>query len=468
VINRRGAIGALAGVGTLAGVGALARFAVLPPPGRAPRDDAAALAASVFEAVPQNARASTCLPFDHPLRQYYNRGLPLGGLKVSAASLGWGARRALTDLVAASLSAAGQARVPRQDAMSLTGVNFKRLLFFGDPRSGPYQAVLSGVHLNLRLGGSVPERVAFGGPQIYGDQRGDGAVGLPGNTYRYQMANAHRLWEALTPAERTAARQERAPAQTNIGLQGAAGRFDGLAVAQLALPKRRLVHAMVAGMLDTYADSAHAWDCLARNGGVEALHFADYDIDFDGGRRAGAAPSQIFRLEGAAAVLHFRGEPHVHAFIHVAEDAAQQVSLGEPLGENPAVLQGAGLQAFFEAAMRAQSHADFAYYPQASVVGRLRAGMIRTGDLWVAENWVDELVVAEPRGADLGPAVVAALRERGVDPHPDRRYRIATTGYLARDESVEAFGGANNRRSLGLLRDAIAAHLKIAGFPRSG
>ena len=207
--------------------------------------------------------------------------------------------------------------------------------------------------------------------------------------------------------------------------------------------------------------------CLARNGGIEALHFADYNVDFDGGRRAGNAPSQIFRLEGAAAVFHFRGEPHVHAFIHVAEDADQQVSLGEPLGENPTVLQGAGLQALFETAMRAQAQADFAYYPEASVVGRLRAGMIRTGDLWVAENWVDELVVAEPRGADLGPAVLAALRTRGADLHPDKRYRIATTGYVARDESVEAFGGADNRRSLGLLRDAIAAHLRLEGFPRA-
>jgi hypothetical protein len=466
MIDRRGALCALAGVGTVAGVGALARFAVLPPPGRA-RDDVDGLAASLFEAVPQNARASTCLPFDHPLRQHYNRGLPVGGLNVNATSLGWEARRALSDLVASSLSAAGRARVPHQDVMNLTGVNFRRLLFFGDPRSGPYQAVLSGVHLNLRLGGPVPERVAFGGPQIYGDQRGDGEIGLPGNTYRYQMASAHRLWDALTPAERTAARKDRAPAQTNIGLQGPGGRFDGVAVADLTLPKRRLAHEIVAGILDTYADSAHACDYLARNGGIEALHFADYDVDFDGGRRAGDAPSQVFRLEGAAAVFHFRGEPHVHAFIHVAQDADQQVSLGEPLGANPAVLQGAGLQSLFEAAMRAQAQADFAYYPESSVVGRLRAGMIRTGDLWVAENWVDDLVVTEPRGADLGAAVMAALRTRGVEPHPDKRYRIATTGYVARDESVEAFGGANNRRSLGLLRDAITSHLRSHGFPRA-
>lgn len=86
----------------------------------------------------------------------------------------------------------------------------------------------------------------------------------------------------------------------------------------------------------------------------------------------------------------------------------------------------------------------------------------------MAENWVDDLVVAEPRGGDLGPAVMAALRTRGVEPLPDKRYRMATPGYVAGDESVEAFGGADNGRSLGLLRDAIAAHLRIEGFPRPG
>ena len=44
---------------------------------------------------------------------------------------------------------------------------------------GPYQLVLSGPHLNLRLGGACRERVAFGGPQVYGDQRGNGRAGLP-------------------------------------------------------------------------------------------------------------------------------------------------------------------------------------------------------------------------------------------------------------------------------------------------
>ena len=240
MIDRRNAIRALAGIGTLTSVGALARYTLFAPAVSAHLDRIDILARRVFEAVPERARARTCLSFDHPLRQYYNRGVSVGGLPVNAASLGWEVRRALTDLVYAALSPAGRTRLPHQDVRRLAGVNFTRLLFFGDPRTGPYQALLSGMHLNLRLGGRGPEEVAFGGPQIYGDQRGNGEPGLPGNVYRYQMARAHRLWEELTSAERAAVRVGRAPAQTNIGLQGPAGRFDGVPIADLALRKRRL------------------------------------------------------------------------------------------------------------------------------------------------------------------------------------------------------------------------------------
>jgi hypothetical protein len=468
MIDRRSAITALAGLGGLTGIGAFARYCVLAPPSSAQHGSTDILATRIFEAVPEKARAATCLPFDHPLRQYYNRGVRIGGLDVSAASLGWEARCALTDLVYSALSSAGRARLPHQDAMRWAGVNFTQLLFFGDPRTGPYQALLSGLHLNLRLGGRGAGQVAFGGPQIYGDQRGNNQVGLPGNPYRYQMLLAHRLWDELTSAERVAVRVGRAPAQTDIGLQGPGGRISGLPVAQLAPRKRRLAHEIVDGILGTYADSAVAWEYIEQSGGIDVLHFADYEVDFEGGRHAGTGPSQIFRFEGPAAVLHFRGEPHVHAFIHVARDAGSQLSLGERLGENPAVLEGQELQRLFEMAMREHGQADVGLYPGAGVVGRLRAGTVRTGDVWVAESWVDDLVVGELRGADLAPASKAALRARGVTAQASALYRIATTGAVARERAQELVGTGFVPRSQGLLRDAIAAYLRAHGFPRRG
>jgi hypothetical protein len=464
-MNRRLLLKGALGVGLAAGVGALGRYTVLAPPTSGRRAGVDELAAELVAALSPAAKARALFPYDHPLRRYYNRGLWLGGLTVSAATLDWATRRLLTDVMHAGLSDAGRGRVPFQDSTRFMGVNMMQLAVCGDPRVGPYQLLLSGVHLNLRLGSVSPEGTAFGGPQVYGDQRGNERVGLPNNTYRYQLEVAQRLVAALTPAERARVRVARAPAQVNIGVQGAAGRFDGVPVADLAPAKRALARELVAGILGTYADdsAAYAWQCLERNGGVDALHFADYDEDFEGGRHAGHGPSQIFRLEAPAAVFHFRGEPHLHAFVNVTMDGERPLGVGEALGHNPAVLEGDALRALFETAMRAQGEADVAYYPPRAIVGRLRAGPVHASDLWVAESWVDDLVVVEAEGGELAPGLAAALRSRGIVAQARSRYRIATIDYIAREQARE-LGRIGPARKLGPLRDALVAHVRARGF----
>ncbi len=465
-MNRRHILKAAAGLGVLASGAALGRYALVAPPTSAQLDSVDALAVRIYEALPQDIRERACVSYDHPLRQCHNRGLGMGGVNVTALHLDWDTRCAISDLLHAGLSPVGRLRVPYQDATRWAGVNFMQLLICGDPRKPPYQIVLSGIHLNLRLGDARAEGIAFGGPQVYGDQRGDEVAGLPGNAYRYQWQRAHRFVTTLTSAERTAVRVARAPAQVNIGLQGRNGRFDGLAIGELSASKRALAHDLVAGILDTYAeqDAAYAWQCLARNGGVDALRFADYEEDFHGSRRAGHEPSQIFRLEGPSAVFHFRGEPHVHAFINVAMDGDRPLSLGERLGENPRVLEGENLRAFFETAMCTQGEADLAYMPSSSVVGRLREGAVRNGDIWAAESWIDELVLLEARGADLSSEIAQRLRARGKSVQGGATYRIVTTGYVAHGSSSAILGRVLEPRSRGLLRDAICAHARVHGF----
>src|SRR5262249_36192968 len=121
-------------------------------------------------------------------------------------------------------------------------------------------------------------------------------------------------------------------------------------------------------------DVAYAWECLEHNGGMEKL-FLSYYAD---GEVGGSGEVQIFRIEGPAAVFYFRGAPHVHAFVNVAMDGNAPLSVGESLGENPAVVERADAKRLFERAMRAQVGADLAYYDAESVVGRLRKGPIRT------------------------------------------------------------------------------------------
>lgn len=452
-MDRRTALKLGAGLGALAGTGLYARHRLLPPaPSRvlAPVDE---LARRLFVGLDDGQRAAACVEYEHPWRQYHNRGVWGGGLGI-LAGFSRGQRALLTDLLHAGLSPAGRARVPREYFLRWAGVHALRVVVCGDPTSPPYQVILSGPHLNLRLGGRSREGVAFGGPQVYGDQRGNGRAGLPGNLFRDQFLLAEQLYHALDPARRAAARVFEAPIQTQIEVQGRAGARPGIPVAELEPEHRARVSELVGNLLATYpdADAAFARECLAANGGIQALSLAYYEHGEDGA----IPPGQVFRLEGPAAVFHFRGHPHVHAFLNVAMDGEAPLSVGEPLGTNPAVLEGDGVKALFEAAMQSELGTDLAYYDRASVVGRLRAGPVRSGDVYVLESWQQRTVVLEIRGARLAPALRTALGPRPLD--PGRSYTVATTEHDA-DERAECLGRIEARRPGPWLRDVTIAHL---------
>ena len=305
---------------------------------------------------------------------------------------------------------------------------------------------------------------------LYGDQRGNGEVGLPGNVYRYQLERADRLFASLTAAERGVARQPKAPVQTAIAVQGSGGSFDGISVADLSATSREFAREVVVGILDTYAeeDVAYAWECIAHNGGVDALWLADYDQDHQGGRRANGGKSQIIRLEGPAAVFHYRGESHLHAFLNIAMDGDKPLSVGEVVGVNPTALDTAGVKALFEDVMTAETGADLAHYPDFGVAGRLRSGPIRTGDLYALESWRDSVAVVEVKGVNLAEPMLAALRLRGDTVRPQSKYRIATVRYVVDELADEVLGSIESDESGAMLRDVAISQLKKSGFPSRG
>ena len=452
-----------ASAGALAGIG-LGGRRLLPPRPSGSQEPAPALAARLYDILGEEERDAVCFDYDHPLRQYHNRGVDTGG--GWAFFLGSDARQLTVDLLYAGLSDNGRARVPEQWASQIFGIHLTRLAIFGDPHAGPYQVLVTGPHLNLRLGGRSREGVAFGGPQVYGDQEGNEEVGLPGNVYREQLARGQRFFASLSSGERQAARCARAPVQTDIGLRGVAEGFDGIAVANLGTRSRQLARDAVSEILGTYAeeDAAYARECLARNGGVDALHAADYAVDHQGGRNVGDGPSQIYRFEGPAAVLYFRGEPHLHAFVNVGMDGERPLSVGEVLAENPALLDRPGVKRLFEGALRGETGADIAYYHEESVAGRLRAGKIRTGDLYSLESWRNRVALLEIRGRDMADPLRAAFAARGDRVEAASTYRVATTDYVADELAETVLGRAAASSSGRPLRDAAIDWIRANGL----
>jgi hypothetical protein len=447
--------------GAVGATGLAGRYMLLPPAPGASLRPVRDLLVSLHDSMDDATRARACVPYDHPLRQYHNRGVRGGGLPVSALSFSWEQRGMLTDLLHAGLSEQGRTRIPREHYINWPGVHLLSLLMCGDPRDAEHQTILTGPHLNLRLGGAGREGVAFGGPQVYGDQRGNERPGLPGNLYRDQYEIGRALFESLTDGQKRAALLDLAPPQTRIEVRGRDAGFDGIPVESLSVGSRALAGRVVEAMLSTYHpdDVAYAASCLRENGGIERLHLSYYRRADDGG----IGNAQIFRLEGPAAVFHFRGYPHVHAFINVARDADHPLSVGEVLGTNPAPLEGSGVKRLFENAMREASGADAAFYGDESVVGRLRGGIIRTGDIYTLESWQEPITVMEIRGSRLkGPALEQFRREAPLA--PDRVYAIAVAGYVDGGPAEQSMGSGVTRRTGILVRDAAITWLRTRGF----
>jgi hypothetical protein len=462
-MNRRQALKVL---GTLTGMGLAGRYALLPPSRSRELESPQTLATRFFDSLSAEDRQRACVEYDHPLRQYHNRGVWGGGLSASPLELGWEQRRMLTDLLHAGLSEQGRQRVPNEFYTNWPGVHSMYVLLCGDPRKPPYQLLLTGAHLNLRIGGRSREGAAFGGPLVYGDQRGDSVQGLPGNLYRFQFELAQRLFQSLRPEQQQLAMQKVSPVQTDIQVQGREGSFTGVEIATLPAGSRSTARELVGGILSTYPaeDAVYAWQCLEHNGGVERLFLSYYE---DSEINSGSKQYQNFRLEGPAAVFYFRGHPHVHAFINVTMEGDAPLSVGELLGDNPAVLAGDKVKRLFEAAMREHAGSDFAYYNVDGVAGRLRKGPIRTGDIYSLESWQDSVTHVEIKGANLSPAFVTELRGQGVDPDPRRVYAIATTGYIANEEP-ERLGRIESRQKSSRVREVAIAYLRKRGFSSAG
>ena len=215
-----------------------------------------------------------------------------------------------------------------------------------------------------------------------------------------------------------------------------------MAIADLAPEHKAIAQSLVARILGTYSpdDAAYAHACVQANGGVDGMFLSYYQRGEDG-----AIPeAQVFRLEGPAAVLYFRGYPHVHAFINVAMNADAPLSTGELLADNPAWLEGDAVKKLFEEAMRAGTGADIGYYPHDSVAGRLRPGAIRAGDIYTLESWQDEVIVG--RMHDGTRVQTVATTSWGSNELKDRGQRVEST------------------EPRGMLRDLAIAYLKQHGF----
>ncbi len=196
------------------------------------------------------------------------------------------------------------------------------LAIFGEPGSAKFEFVLASRHMTLRCDGHSAEHVALGGPILYAHE-GESLYekpNHPGNVFWHQAVAANKLYDMFDGKQReTALVIEGMPSEELVGFRGAQGKFDGIAVAGMAGDQKAHLQGVLKLLLEPFrqSDQDEVVKCLQVQGGLDACHLAFYkegDLGKDG-------VWDNWRLEGPSFVWYFRGNPHVHVWVHVADTA---------------------------------------------------------------------------------------------------------------------------------------------------
>lgn len=194
----------------------------------------------------------------------------------------------------------------------------QNIAIFGKPGDGDFEFVITGRHMTLRCDGNSAEGVAFGGPIFYGHApNGDEDADHKGNVFWPQALEANKVYTMLDGKQRKQAEVAKTPREQDSGFRGKGAQFLGIPVTDLAGDQRDQLQRTLETLLAPFrqSDRAEATQCLKTQGGLEACYlsfFTDADIGKD-------RIWDNWRLEGPSFVWHFRGSPHVHVWVNVAD-----------------------------------------------------------------------------------------------------------------------------------------------------
>ncbi len=319
-VSRREFVRRVAGAGLAVASGAIPIIgsATRAFAGPSPKSTAETAVKRFYDSLDETQRKAICFPFDDPLRNRINANWAI--TKPKMEDIFKKDQLVLLDEVFKGVvSPDGYERFKKQMEDDDGGFDQYHVAVFGTPGSGAFEWELTGRHVTLRADGDSVAGAAFGGPIIYGHGAGDSVKGLPGNVFYYQTQKANEVFKALDGKQRKAALAPKAPKEDAVAIQGSSGHFPGLAVGELAGDQKDLVKSVLKVVLAPYReeDIEEAMGIIKDGGGLDALHMAFYESNDIGNDQEW----DVWRVEGPTFVCHFRGAPHVHAYLNIAKKA---------------------------------------------------------------------------------------------------------------------------------------------------
>ena len=281
------------------------------------KSGAETVAAELYNSLSDEQRKAVCFAFDHELRSRINANWHIAKPKVGDSFYTPAQQAMAKEIVRRVTSDDGFQRVLKQTDDDDGGLGAYSMAMFGTPESGKFQWTLTGRHLTLRADGDSVDKAAFGGPLIYGH----GEEEPKENLYYYQTRQTNevfkcRLMRLKLRRRCWPMRRAKAPCKSKALTASFRALRSATSSSDQAAP---LVEATLKVRCSRYRpeDADEVMAIVKADGGAGKLHMAFYqtdDLDKD-------KVWDIWRVEGPSFVWHFRGAPHVHAYINIAAKA---------------------------------------------------------------------------------------------------------------------------------------------------
>lgn len=200
------------------------------------------------------------------------------------------------------------------------------IAIFGKPGEGKFELVMTGRHMTLRVDGNSTDHMAFGGPIFYGHAAKDFYEDHRhrGNVFWEQAIAANKVYQMLNGKQQKMAEVAKFPWEGDVGFQGKDGKFSGIPVTEMTADQKAELQKVLQKLIEPYrqSDQNEVLACLKKQGGLDACHLSYY-TDHDMGK------DKIWdnwRLEGPSFVWNYRGDPHVHVWVNIADDPSPKLN----------------------------------------------------------------------------------------------------------------------------------------------
>jgi Protein of unknown function (DUF3500) len=328
-VTRRQFVKTVGAAAAVASTAALPRVASASP--SASKATSENLAKKLYESFSPAQRQKICFPWDYTderglLRMHVANNWQITREKVASRFFTGEQQELIEALYFGLYNPDWKERIRKQLADDAGGYGkAQSIALFGSPESGKFEFVMTGRHLTIRCDGHAAEHVAFGGPIFYGHA----AHGFnekpdhPDNVFWHQALKANALYQMLDGKHRKEALIAQAPEESEVQFRERA-RIAGLPASELSSDQKAHLHSILEALIEPYRLSSRdqVLRCVKAQGGLDACKIAF----FQSGDLGDDKVWDIWRLEGPSFVWHFRGSPHVHVWVNVADDPSVKIT----------------------------------------------------------------------------------------------------------------------------------------------